>query len=154
MLAASTAGDIARYALAAFLLLTGIGIAYSFYWLGASFKRVSSLITGVEREALPVVTKVGGSVDRVNAQLDKLDEVTDSAVDAAEAADTAVRAVSFAITRPVQKISGFAAGISHGASSLKARRGFGDAMADAKDAAYRREEELAEELAETEEPTA
>jgi hypothetical protein len=52
----------------------------------------------------------------------------------------------------VQKLSGLAAGIAHGASSLKARRGFGDAVAEAKDAAARREEELAEELAETEEP--
>src|SRR3954454_11978642 len=151
---ASTAGDIAYYALAAFLLLTGFGLAYAFFWLGASFERLSSLIRGVERETLPVINKVGGSVDRVNGQLDKMDQVTDSAVDAAESLDTAVRAVSFAIARPVQKISGLAAGISHGASSLKARRGFGDAVADAKDAAHSREEELAEELAETEEPTA
>src|SRR5436190_5833590 len=152
MLAASTAGDIARYALAAFLLLTGIGIAYSFYWLGASFQRLSSLISGVERETLPVINKVGGSVDRVNGQLDKLDQVTDSAVDAAESVDTAVRAVSFAIARPVQKIAGLAAGITHGVASLKARRGFGAAVADAKDAAVRREEELAEELGDTERP--
>jgi len=153
-LATLSAGDIAYIALAVFLVLVGLGLAFAFYWLGASFQRLSSLITGVEREALPVINKVGGSVDRVNGQLDKLDLVTDSAVDAAEAADTAVRAVSFAITRPVQKISGFAAGVAHGASSLKARKGFGDAMADAKDAAHRREEELAEELAETEEPKA
>jgi uncharacterized protein YoxC len=152
MIVASTAGDIARFALAAFLILTGLGLAYAFYWLGATFQRLSSLIRGVERETLPVINKVGGSVDRVNGQLDKMDRVTDSAVDAAESVDTAVRAVSFAIARPVQKLSGLAAGIAHGASSLKARRGFGDAVADAKDAAARREEELAEELAETEEP--
>jgi uncharacterized protein YoxC len=151
---ALSAGALADYALALFLVLTGLGLAYAFYWLGASFQRLSSLIQGVERETLPVINKVGGSVDRVNGQLDKMDRVTDSAVDAAESVDTAVRAVSFAIARPVQKLSGFAAGIAHGASSLKARKGFGASMADAKDAAARREEELAEELAETEEPTA
>jgi len=149
---ASTAGDIAYYALAAFLLLTGFGLAYAFFWLGASFERLSSLIRGVERETLPVINKVGGSVDRVNHQLDKMDQVTDSAVDAADSVDTAVRAVSFAIARPVQKVSGLAAGITHGVASLKARRGFGAAVADAKDAAVRREEELAEELADTERP--
>ena len=152
MLVASSAGDIANYALAVFLVLVGLGLAYAFYWLGASFQRLASLIGGVERETLPVISKVGGSVDRVNGQLDKMDRVTDSAVDAAESVDTAVRAVSFAIARPVQKIAGLASGISHGAASLKARRGFGDAMSDAKDAAARREEELAEELAETDEP--
>ncbi|MDX6502998.1 MAG: hypothetical protein QOE29_123 [Gaiellaceae bacterium] len=151
---ASTAGDIARFALAAFLLLTGLGLAYAFYWLGATFQRLSSLIRGVERETLPVINKVGGSVDRVNGQLDKMDRVTDSAVDAAESMDTAVRAVSFAIARPVQKLAGLAAGVANGASSLKARRGFGTAVADAKQAAARREEEIAEELEETEEPGA
>jgi uncharacterized protein YoxC len=154
MTLASSAGDVASYALAVFLILCGFGFGYAFFRLGETFERLSSLITGVERETLPVINKVGGSVDRVNGQLDKMDQVTDSAVDAAESLDTAVRAVSFAIARPVQKISGFAAGISHGAASLKARRGFGEAVADAKDAAARREEELAEELAETEGPPA
>ena len=37
--------------------------------------------------------------------------VTDSAGDIADSVDTAVRAVSFAITRPVQLIAGFAAGV-------------------------------------------
>ena len=58
----------------------------------------------------------------MNGQLDKVDQVTDSAVDAVDSVDTAVRAVSMAITRPVQKISGFAAGVAHGAATLKARR--------------------------------
>ena len=57
---------------------------------------------------LPVIVKAGGTVDRVNDQLDKLDTVTDSAVSMADSADTAVRAVSTAITTPVKKVSGFA----------------------------------------------
>src|SRR5262249_58182832 len=66
--------------------------------------------------------KVGGSGDRVNGQLDKVDKITDSVVDAADSADTAVRAVSLAITRPVQKVSGFAAGVSFGAADFKVSR--------------------------------
>src|SRR5436853_2908523 len=131
LVVAFTWGDLWRLALAVFLLAVGLSAAYLLVRLGGTVARLSAFISGAEREALPVINKVGGSVDRVNGQLDKLDLVTDSAVDAAEAADTAVRAVSFAITRPVQKISGFAAGVVHGASSLKARKGFGDAMADA-----------------------
>ena len=76
-----------------------------------------------------MINKVGGSVDRVNAQLDKLDTATDSAVDAVEAVDEAVRTVSFAVKRPVQKLAGFAAGVSHGWSSLRTRRSWGDAVA-------------------------
>jgi hypothetical protein len=93
-----------------------------------------------------VINKVGGSVDRVNAQLDKLDTATDSAVDAVEAVDEAVRSVSFAVKRPVQKLAGFSAGVSHGWASLRARRGWSASVADAKSAAARRERDLDEEL--------
>ena len=72
-----------------------------------------------------MINKVGGSVDRVNMQLDKLDTATDSAVDAVEAVDEAVRTVSFAVKRPVQKLAGLATGVSHGWSSLRTSRKLG-----------------------------
>ena len=145
-LLAASAGEIADYALAVFLLATGFAFAYAFVRLGGTFARLSSFIRGTERELLPVIHKVGESVDKVNVQLDKADQVTDSAVDMADSADTAVRAVSMAITRPVQKISGFAAGLTHGAATFKARRDFGEAVQSAKEAAARRERDLEEEL--------
>ena len=145
-LLAASAGDIARYALAVFLLAVGLALAYMFVRLGGTFARLSSFISGTERELLPVIHKVGESVDKVNGQLDKVDQVTDSAVDMADSADTAVRAVSMAITRPVQKVSGFAAGLSHGVATLKARKNVGEAVQSAKEAAARRERDLEEEL--------
>ena len=145
-LLAASAGDIAQYALAVFLLATGLGLAYAFVRLGGTFARLSSFIRGTEQELLPVIHKVGESVDKVNGQLDKVDQVTDSAVDMADSADTAVRAVSMAITRPVTKISGLAAGLTHGAATLKARRSFSEAAQSAKEAAARRERDLEEEL--------
>ena len=75
-----------------------------------------------------------------------MDVVTDSAVSMAESADTAVRAVSTAITTPVKKVSGVASGISHGFAALRARRDVGDAVSVAKEAAARRETEIDEEL--------
>ena len=87
--------------------------------LGQLFGRISSFIKGTERDLLPVIVKAGGTVDRVNYQLDKADTVTDSAVSMADSADTAVRAVIYAITKPVEKVSGLAAGIAHGFSSLR-----------------------------------
>jgi hypothetical protein len=82
----------------------------------------------------------------VNGQLDKLDRVTDSAVDAADNLDTAVRAVTIALTRPVQKISGLAVGLAHGVATLRARRDFRGAYQSARVAAGRREREIQEEL--------
>lgn len=146
MLVASLWGDVWRVALAVFLLAVGLPSAYLLVRLAGTVARLSSFISGVEREVLPVVNKVGGSVDRVNGQLDKVDRITDSAVDAADSVDTAVRAVSLAVTRPVQKVSGLAAGLSYGAADLKTRRSWKHAVQAGKDAAARRERELAEEL--------
>ena len=145
-LVATSPGDILDYALAAFFIASGAGLLYLFVRMGGTFGRLSSFIRGAERDMLPVVVKAGGTVDRVNDQLDKLDTVTDSAVSMADSADTAVRAVSTVITTPVKKVSGFASGLSHGVSAFRARRDAGEAVRVAKDAAARRESELDDEL--------
>jgi uncharacterized protein YoxC len=133
-------------ALGVFFVLAGLGLAYVCVRLGATVGRLSSFITGLEREALPVVAKTGGTVDRVNEQLDKLDRITDSAVDAAETADGAVRVVANAVRRPVRKVSGFAAGVAHGTAAFKARHDMKDAYETARAAAARREHDLDAEL--------
>jgi uncharacterized protein YoxC len=146
VLLAFSFGDLADLALAIFLIAVGVGLGWAFLRLAVTFDRLSSLIRGAEREVLPVINKVGGSVDRVNAQLDKLDTATDSAVDAVEAVDEAVRTVSFAVKRPVQKLAGLATGASYGWSSLRKRHNWDEAVAEAKAAAARRERDLEEEL--------
>jgi uncharacterized protein YoxC len=143
---AFTFGDLAYAALAIFLLLVGLGFAWVALALGGTLQRLSAFIKGAQEEVLPVVAKVGTTVDHVNAQMEKVDRITDSAVDAAESADTAVRAVSMAVTRPVQKISGLAAAVSHGMADFKVHRSWNGAVEAAKTAAAAREQELLEEL--------
>jgi hypothetical protein len=143
---AFSAGDVAYWALAVFLVAVGLASAFMLFKLGQTFGRLSSFIAGTERDLLPVIVKSGATVDRINYQLDKADTVTDSAVSMADSADTAVRAVSTAIAAPVEKISGLAAGISHGFSSLRKNRNVGDAMQTGKDAAARRTADLREDL--------
>src|SRR6476469_1741378 len=145
LVAAFTWGDLWRLALAVFLLAVGITTAYLLVRLAGTITQLSSFIRGAEESLFPVITKVGGSVDRVNVQLDKVDQITDSAVDAADSVDTAVRAVSMAVTRPVQKVSGIAAGVSSGASDLKSSHSWRHAVQAGKDAAARREDNLAKE---------
>ena len=138
--------DILWIALSVFLVVLGAALAFVLVRLGATIRRVSSLIQGLETEVLPLINKAGGTVDRVNAQLDKLDRVTDSAVDAADSLDTAVRAITIAITRPVQKLSGLAAGLSHGLSAFRVRHDVRGAFQSGRTAAARREHEIEEEL--------
>ncbi len=128
--------------------LSASGFRWAFLRLAVTFDRLSSLIRGAEREVLPVINKVGGSVDRVNVQLDKLDTATDSAVDAVEAVDEAVRAVSFAVKRPVQKLAGFSAGrlarlgVTQVAPQLARRRRGGQGRGRAARARSRRRAEV------------
>ena len=143
---AYSSGEVVDIALAIFLILTGAGIAWVSLELGATLQRLSALIRGTQDEVLPVVSKLGTTVDHVNAQMEKVDRITDSAVDAADSADTAVRAVSLAVTRPVQKVAGFAAGVTHGLADLKTTRNWRSAVDATKAAAAAREQELEEEL--------
>jgi uncharacterized protein YoxC len=139
-------GNVAYVAFAVFLVAVGLGVGWAFLRLATTFDRLSSLIRGAEREVLPVINKVGGSVDRVNSQLDKLDQVTDSATDALEAVDQAVRTVSSAVKRPAQKAAGVAAGVTHGWSRFRTSHNWRDAVDEAKTAAARREQDIEEEL--------
>ena len=149
MALAFTWGNLADLALAIFLIAVGLGLGYAFLRLAGTFSRLSTFVRRTERELLPVLTKVGGTVDRVNSQLDKVDRITDSAADAVAAVDTGVRTVTGAVKRPVQKLAGLASGISFGASSLRTTHDWRGAVQAGKEAAARRERDLEEELGET-----
>ena len=145
-LAEVTTIDVLWIALSFFLVVLALAVAYLVVRLSGTVGRLSSFIQGLEREVLPVINQAGGTIERVNLQLDKVDRVTDSAVDAADSMDTAVRAVTLALTKPVEKISGLAEGLAHGVASLRARRDVRGAFRAGRDAASRREHEIEDEL--------
>ena len=146
MLASVDWSDVAYAALALFLLLAGLALAYAAIRLGGTLGRASSLIEGTEKELLPVIGKLGGTVDRVNDQLDKVDQITDSAVDAVGSVDTAVRTVTGAVAHPIRKISGIFAGARHAGSTVRTGGSWQDAVQTGKEEAARREQDIADEL--------
>src|SRR4051812_32259350 len=83
LVVAFTRGELWRLSLAV-PFRSRLSLAYVFVELAGTVTRVTSFIRGAEESVLPVIGKVGGSVDRVNGQLDKVDRITDSAVDAAK----------------------------------------------------------------------
>jgi hypothetical protein len=147
LLAEFTTVDGVWIALTIFLLAVAAGLTLVLVRLAGSITRLTSLIEGLERETLPVINEAGQTVVRVNAELDKADLVTTSAVDAADGIDTAVRAVTLALVRPVQKVSALGEGVAHGVAALRARRDPRAAYRTGRAAAERREQEIAAELA-------
>ena len=114
MLVAFSFGDLAYLALAIFLIAAGIGLGWAFFRLAVTFDRLSSLIRGAELEVLPVINKVGGSVDRVNAQLDKLDHGDGQRRRRGRRGRRGGAQRQLAVKTPVQKLAGLSAGVSHG----------------------------------------
>jgi hypothetical protein len=146
MTLAVTTSQALDIVLAIFLIVVGLAIGYAFWRLGVLFSQLRTTVAHTEEEVLPVINKSGGTLDRVNTELDKLDVMTDSAVDAVTAIDRAVRAVSTVVTAPVEALAGVAAAIRHGVSSLLANRDVDEAVRAAKDAGQRRMADLQEEL--------
>ncbi|MGE5274142.1 MAG: DUF948 domain-containing protein [Verrucomicrobiota bacterium] len=147
MIASTNWGDVAYAALAVFLVLAGLALAYGAIRLGGTLGRASALIEGTEKELLPVISKLGGTLDRVNTQLDKVDVMTDSAADAVATVDSGVRIVTRVVTRPVQAIAGFFSGARHAASAARSGAGLQQAVQTGREEAARRERDLATELA-------
>ena len=143
---AVTTGQALDVVLSIFLVVVGLALGYAFWKLGVLLSQLRRTVRNTEREVLPVIGKTGGTIDRVNSQLDKLDVMTDSAVEAVSAIDRAIRAVSALITAPVQALAGVAAAIRHGVSSFVTHRDMDEAVQTAKDAAARRMADLSEEL--------
>lgn len=146
MLASFGWSDLAYLALAVFLLLAGVATGYAALRLGGTLGRASSLIEGTEQELLPVISKLSGTVDRVNDQLDKVDVITDSAVDAVTGVDTAVRSVTGAVAHPIKKVSGLFTGARHTSSTVRSGGSWQDAVKTGKEEAARREQDIADEL--------
>ena len=141
--------DVLWIALSIFLILVGVALAIMFLRLAGTARRLTSSLGGVEDRALPLISEVGGTVERVNVQLDKADVVTTSAVDAVSAVDRGVRGVAGAVAWPVRKISSFTKGVKHGAASLRTERDARRAYDAGREAAERSDADFTDEMAET-----
>ena len=146
MLLSASTGQILDVVLAIFLVVVGLALGYAFWRLGTLLAQLRRTVRATEEELLPVLSKTGGTIDRVNLQLDKVDMMTTSAVGAVAAIDRTVRAVSAVVTAPVQALAGLTAAIRHGISSFKANHDVDRAVQVAKDAAAQRVADLSEEL--------
>jgi len=125
--------DVLRGALSFFLVVTGIGLAYLFLRMAGVFAALQSSVRRVTDEVVPILDKAGVTMDGVNQELARVDEIMQSAVGATKGAERAVATISSAVAAPVRKLSGLAAGMKEGFAVFRARR-----AADAADRAEAR----------------
>lgn len=139
--------DVLWICLSVFLVVVGLALAVMLLRFAGTARRLTSLLGGVEERAVPLITEVGGTVERVNEQLDKADIVTTSAVDAVTAVDRGVRGVAGAVSWPVRKISSLTTGVRYGGASLRTEGDVNRAYDAGRAAARRRASDFNEEMA-------
>ena len=116
------ASDAWRWALAAFLILTALGLTYTLLRLGGLLAAATDSLEQTMRQVLPMLNKASTTLDHVNDELAKVGHITDSAVDAADSIDHTVRTLSSVLSKPVKVVSGASAGVSHAFQSFKSKR--------------------------------
>ena len=126
-----------RYALAFFLVVVALGLVYLLVKAGKTLGSVNKMVVDLDTGMVPLLGKVGTTVDEVNAELDKVNELTGSVVNMTQRVDSTTRAVESAISKPAKKAAAFAAGVQQAASSFASRFRGGAASPAAGERAYK-----------------
>ena len=117
-----TSTDAWHYALTAFLILFGLGLAFALFRLGTLLKHVTTYLDEAMGEVVPMLGKTSITLDHVNAELEKVGKVTDTAVDTVQTVDHTARAVTHAAAAPVKAVNSAVEGARHAFESFKAKR--------------------------------
>ncbi|OFW57165.1 MAG: hypothetical protein A2133_09045 [Actinobacteria bacterium RBG_16_64_13] len=115
------AGAIMRIAIGAFFVLFGVGVAFALFRLASVFKRLSNILRDANTQVIPLLTRIGSTLDGVNAELDKVEQITGSVAEIVKTAEQTTTALHSAVAKPIRKVAGMAAGISAGVSSFITR---------------------------------
>jgi hypothetical protein len=115
-------GDLAYLALAFFLIVAALVVA----WLGtraaAWLSAATDLLRNVDREALPAIAKVNTLLDQASGSLGKVDTILDTAVTGAQATEGVVRKTADVVSKPLGAVAEAGAFVSGAASSFRTRR--------------------------------
>ncbi len=115
------AGSIMRIAIGFFFVVFGVGVVFSLFRLATVFKRLSSILADANTQVIPLLTRVEATLDGVNSELGKVDQITGSVAEIVKTAEATTTAVHSAIAKPIKKVAGLAAGANAAVSSLLSR---------------------------------
>lgn len=116
------AGAFMRIAIGVFFLVFGAGLAYALFRLAAVLGRVNSILVDANKEVVPLLTRVEATLDGVNSELDKVEQITGSVAEMVKVAEHTTTGVYGAVSRPLKQASGLAAGLREGVSSFLSGR--------------------------------
>jgi hypothetical protein len=117
------AGAFMQIAIGIFFLLFGIGCALALFRLASALARVTSILTDANTKVIPLLTRVETTLDGVNSELAKVDEITASVGVMVKTAETTTTAVHGAVATPIKKVAGLASAVSEGIATFVSGKG-------------------------------
>jgi uncharacterized membrane protein len=115
-------GTIWRVALGVLFVLCGVGVAYALFRLGSVLRRITGILTDVNSHVLPLLTRVEATLDGVNSELVKVDQITGSVAEIVKAAEQTTTALHAAVATPIRKVVSLVTGVRETAKSFVAAR--------------------------------
>lgn len=109
---------ILQASLSFFLVLTALALAYLLVRIGGTFSRVNDFLKRLDDEVIPLLSKSQLTLDEVNSQLGKVDDMLGTIVNVTNKVETTSKALQSVVTRPVKKAAGLSAGVSEAVSHL------------------------------------
>jgi ABC-type transporter Mla subunit MlaD len=116
------AGAFMKIAIGLFFLACGVGMTYALVRLAAVLQEVTGMLHDVNGEFVPILTRLQTTVDEVNSELGKIDEITGSVVSLTDTIGHTTSAIQNAIGSPVKKVAGFSAGVGEALSTFLSGR--------------------------------
>lgn len=99
--------DVASLIAAGAFALLVIFLAVPLLRLGAVFRQLQKSVAEITEQSVPIIKEASGTVSAVNTQVEKLDEVTNSAQRAVQDVSALTTLTSATLGKPLIKISAF-----------------------------------------------
>ena len=112
------AAGLMKIAIGIFFLLAGVGFAYACLRLAGLFSQLTVMVGDVDREVVPILNRLQTTVDEVNSELGKIDEITGSVVTVTGTLEHTTTAVHSAIGAPIKAAASVSAGVSQAFSTF------------------------------------
>jgi uncharacterized protein YoxC len=109
---------ILEASLSFFLVITALALAYVLVKIGGTFSRLNIFLKRLDEEVIPLISKLQVTMDEVNGELKRVDDMMAALVDVTDRVENTTRAMQLAIATPVKKVAGISAGVSEALSSL------------------------------------
>jgi predicted PurR-regulated permease PerM len=116
-----TASDLAAIIVAIASVLGVVVLVFALISLTRTLATLRMSIEELRRETLPVIDELQRTVTQANTDLERLDDLLDSATSVSKTVDSASQLAYLAFSNPVIKAIAFASGTARAAKALRRR---------------------------------